>query len=657
MGLCYFGTGREAFYNSRLAIVFRQSFHLFARIDVFSMTTVSLEQIQSPADLRQLDQRDLPELARQLREFVLQSVSKTGGHLSSNLGTVELTTALHYVFETPHDRIVWDVGHQSYPHKILTGRRDQMGSLRQQDGISGFPKRSESEYDDFGTAHSSTSISAVLGMAVASRNAGIERQHIAVIGDGAMTAGMAFEALNNAGVTPDVNVLVVLNDNDMSISPPVGALNHYLARLMSGRFYAAAKNVGRTVLQHVPPVLELARKFEGHAKGILSPATLFEELGFNYVGPIDGHDLDALVSTLSNLRDLGGLQFLHVVTRKGQGYKLAEADPVLYHGPGKFDPSVGLVTPTTKPRPTFTQIFGQWLCDMARQDQRLYGITPAMREGSGMVEFEQQFPRRYFDVGIAEQHAVTFAGGLACEGQKPVVAIYSTFLQRGYDQLIHDVALQNLDVTFALDRAGIVGADGATHAGNYDIAFLRCIPNMVVATPSDENETRLLLTCCYQHPGPSSVRYPRGAGIGAEVDQELHTVPLGKANLRRQGKSLAILAFGPVLHEALKAAEVLDATVVDMRFVKPMDEALLQELAQSHQAFVTVEEGCLMGGAGSAVLEFVSREALVMPVLQLGYPDEFIDHGDQKKIAQDLGLDAAGIERSIRERFSSLLEA
>ena len=656
MGLCNFGTGREAFYNNRLAIVFGQSFHLFARIDVFSMTTVSLEQIQSPADLRQLDQRDLPELARQLREFVLQSVSKTGGHLSSNLGTVELTTALHYVFETPHDRIVWDVGHQSYPHKILTGRRDQMGSLRQQDGISGFPKRSESEYDDFGTAHSSTSISAVLGMAVASRNAGIERQHIAVIGDGAMTAGMAFEALNNAGVTPDVNVLVVLNDNDMSISPPVGALNHYLARLMSGRFYAAAKNVGRAVLQHVPPVLDLARKFEGHAKGMLSPATLFEELGFNYVGPIDGHDLDALVSTLSNLRDLGGLQFLHVVTRKGQGYKLAEADPVLYHGPGKFDPSVGLVTPTTKPRPTFTQIFGHWLCDMAKQDQRLYGITPAMREGSGMVEFEQQFPRRYFDVGIAEQHAVTFAGGLACEGQKPVVAIYSTFLQRGYDQLIHDVALQNLDVTFALDRAGIVGADGATHAGNYDIAFLRCIPNMVVATPSDENETRLLLTCCYQHPGPGSVRYPRGAGIGAQVEQALNTVPLGKANLRRQGKNLAILAFGPVLHEALKAAEVLDATVVDMRFVKPMDEVLLQELAQSHQAFVTVEEGCLMGGAGSAVLEFVSRDVLVMPVLQLGYPDEFIDHGDQKKIAQDLGLDAAGIERSIRERFSSLFE-
>ncbi|HRL20126.1 MAG TPA: 1-deoxy-D-xylulose-5-phosphate synthase [Alcaligenes sp.] len=621
------------------------------------MTTVSLEQIQSPADLRKLDQRDLPELARQLREFVLQSVSRTGGHLSSNLGTVELTTALHYVFDTPHDRIVWDVGHQSYPHKILTGRREQMGSLRQKGGISGFPKRSESRYDDFGTAHSSTSISAVLGMAVASRNAGIDRQHIAVIGDGAMTAGMAFEALNNAGVTPDVNVLVVLNDNDMSISPPVGALNHYLARLMSGRFYAAAKNVGRAVLQHVPPVLDLARRFEGHAKGMLTPATLFEELGFNYVGPIDGHDLDALVDTLSNLRELGGLQFLHVVTRKGQGYKLAEADPVLYHGPGKFDPSVGLVQPATPPRPTFTQVFGQWLCDMAAEDPRLYGITPAMREGSGMVEFEQKFARRYFDVGIAEQHAVTFAAGLACEGQKPVVAIYSTFLQRGYDQLIHDVALQNLDVTFALDRAGIVGADGATHAGNYDIAFLRCIPNMVVATPSDEREARLLLTCCYQHPGPSSVRYPRGAGAGVPAGDDLATVPLGKGVVRRQGKGLALLAFGPILYEALKAAESLDATVVDMRFVKPLDEALLQDLVQGHQAFVTLEEACIMGGAGSAVLEFFARAGIAAPVLQLGYPDEFIDHGDQKKIAAELGLDATGIEHAVREHFSCLLEA
>src|SRR5690606_2813842 len=459
-----------------------------------SMSNVSLEDIHSPADLRRLDRRQLKEVAHQLRQFVLQSVSRTGGHLSSNLGTVELTIALHKVFDTPDDRLVWDVGHQSYPHKILTGRRDDMARLRQQGGISGFPKRSESKYDVFGTAHSSTSISAVLGMAVASRNAGSNRQHIAVIGDGAMTAGMAFEALNNAGVTPDVNVLVVLNDNDMSISPPVGALNRYLARLLSGGFYAAAKSVGKAVLQHMPPMLELARRLEGHAKGMVSPATLFEELGFNYVGPIDGHDLDALMPTLENLKERGGLQFLHVVTRKGQGYKLAEADPVLYHGPGKFDPNVGIQAPKAPPRQTFTQVFGRWRCDMAESDTRLIGVTPAMREGSGLVQFEQRFPDRYFDVGIAEQHALTFAAGLACEGQKPVVAIYSTFLQRGYDQFIHDVALQNLDVTFALDRAGIVGADGATHAGNYDIAFLRCVPNMVVATPSDENEARLLLS-------------------------------------------------------------------------------------------------------------------------------------------------------------------
>ncbi|MFA7668946.1 MAG: 1-deoxy-D-xylulose-5-phosphate synthase, partial [Burkholderiaceae bacterium] len=540
------------------------------------MSKVSLEQIHSPADLRRLDRRELHELADQLRQFVLQSVSRTGGHLSSNLGTVELTIALHHVFNTPDDRLVWDVGHQSYPHKILTGRREAMASLRQAGGISGFPKRSESEYDAFGTAHSSTSISAVLGMAVASRNTGhAQRQHIAVIGDGAMTAGMAFEALNNAGVTPGVNMLVVLNDNDMSISPPVGALNHYLARLMSGGFYAAAKNVGKAVLQRVPPVLELARRVEGHAKGLVSPATLFEELGFNYVGPIDGHDLDVLVPTLENLRERGGLQFLHVVTRKGQGYKLAEADPVLYHGPGKFDPSVGIQKPATASRLTFTQVFGQWLCDMAQSDTRLFGVTPAMREGSGLVEFERRFPNRYFDVGIAEQHALTFAAGLACEGQKPVVAIYSTFLQRAYDQLIHDVALQNLDVTFALDRAGIVGADGATHAGNYDIAYLRCVPNMVVATPSDENEARLLLSTCFQHPGPASVRYPRGAGGGAVIQPGLDTVPIGKGVVRRRGQGIAILAFGTLLAPALQAAEQLDATVVDMRFVKPIDEALL----------------------------------------------------------------------------------
>lgn len=618
------------------------------------MTTVSLESINTPEDLRRLDRDALNDVAAQLREFILQSVSRTGGHLSSNLGTVELTVALHSVFNTPHDRIVWDVGHQSYPHKILTGRREAMAGLRQQGGISGFPKRSESEYDAFGTAHSSTSISAVLGMAVASRNAGIDRQHIAVIGDGAMTAGMAFEALNNAGVTPDVNVLVVLNDNDMSISPPVGALNRYLARLLSGGFYAAAKNVGRAVLQHMPPMLELARRFEGHAKGMVSPATLFEELGFNYVGPIDGHDLDALIPTLENLKALGGLQFLHVVTKKGQGYKLAEADPVLYHGPGKFDPEVGIQKSKAPSRQTFTQVFGTWLCDMAQADERLVGITPAMREGSGMVEFEKRFARRYFDVGIAEQHAVTFAGGIACEGLKPVVAIYSTFLQRGYDQLIHDVALQNLDVTFALDRAGIVGADGATHAGNYDIAYLRCIPNMVVATPSDENEARLLLSTCYHFAGPASVRYPRGAGCGAQVSSTLETVEIGKGIVRRQGKRVAILGFGTLLPAALKAADQLDATVADMRFVKPLDTALLDQLARSHDALVTVEEGCIMGGAGSAVLEALAQQGTVVPVLQLGLPDDFIDHGDQAAILRGLGLDADGMVASIRARFPAL---
>ncbi|CAM4062910.1 1-deoxy-D-xylulose-5-phosphate synthase [Bordetella tumulicola] len=615
------------------------------------MTTEILDRIQTPADLRQLDRRELKGLAQELRGFVLESVSKTGGHLSSNLGTIELTVALHHVYDTPHDRIVWDVGHQSYPHKILTGRRAGMAQLRQAGGISGFPKRSESEYDAFGTAHSSTSISAALGMAVASRNAGVHRQHIAVIGDGAMSAGMAFEAMNNAGVTPDINLLVVLNDNDMSISPPVGAMNRYLARLMSGQFYATAKNMGRAVLQHVPPVLEFARRIEGHAKGIVTPATLFEELGFNYVGPIDGHDLDALVPTLQNLKALPGLQFLHVVTRKGQGYKLAEADPVLYHGPGKFDPAVGIQQGKPSSRKTFTQIFGQWLCDTAAQDERLVGITPAMREGSGLVEFEQRFPSRYFDVGIAEQHAVTFAAGLACEGQKPVVAIYSTFLQRAYDQLIHDVALQNLDVTFALDRAGLVGADGATHAGNYDIAYLRCIPNMVVATPSDENEARLLLSTCYAHVGPASVRYPRGAGCGAEIASGLETVPVGKGIVRREGQGIAILAFGTLLQAALGAGEALGASIADMRFVKPIDRELILDLAARHDAIVTIEEASIMGGAGSAVTELLHQEGISVPVLQLGLPDQFIDHGDQATLLAGLGLDATGIERSIRARF------
>jgi 1-deoxy-D-xylulose-5-phosphate synthase len=619
------------------------------------MPTDLLDRIHSPADLKPLDKRELRKLADQLRAFVLDSVSRTGGHLSSNLGTVELTVALHYVYDTPHDRIIWDVGHQSYPHKILTGRKAGMSTLRQFGGMSGFPKRSESEYDAFGTAHSSTSISAALGMAVASRNAGVSRQHIAVIGDGSMSAGMAFEAMNNAGVTPDINLLVILNDNDMSISPPVGALNRYLARLMSGQFYAAAKNVGRSVLQHMPPVLELARRFEEHAKGMVTPATLFEEMGFNYVGPIDGHDLDSLIPTLQNMRALKGPQFLHVVTKKGQGYKLAEADPVLYHGPGKFDPSIGIQKPTAAPKTTFTQVFGTWLCDMGEYDQRLVGITPAMREGSGMVEFERRFPKRYFDVGIAEQHAVTFAAGLACEGKKPVVAIYSTFLQRGYDQLIHDVALQNLDVTFALDRAGLVGADGATHAGNYDIAFVRCIPNMVVATPSDENELRLLLSTCYQYPGPATVRYPRGAGVGAVPQTDLATVEVGRGMVRRHGKNIAMLVFGTLLPAALKAAEALNLTVADMRFVKPLDVALVLELAATHTGLVTLEEGAVMGGAGSAVAEALAAAGGVCPLLQLGLPDRFIDHGEQGALLASVGLDAVGIEHSVRARFAAEL--
>ncbi len=617
------------------------------------MSTELLNSIHSPADLKHLDRRTLMRLADELRSFLLQSVSRTGGHLSSNLGTVELTVALHYVYDTPHDRIIWDVGHQSYPHKILTGRKEGMAHLRQFGGMSGFPKRSESEYDSFGTAHSSTSISAALGMAVASRNAGVSRQHIAVIGDGALTAGMVFEAMNNAGVTPDINLLVILNDNDMSISPPVGAMNRYLARLMSGQFYAAAKNVGRAVLQHVPPVLELARRFEEHAKGMVTPATLFEEMGFNYVGPIDGHDLDALIPTLQNMRALKGPQFLHVVTKKGQGYKLAEADPVLYHGPGKFDPAIGIQKSNSAPKTTFTQVFGHWLCDMADHDPRLIGITPAMREGSGMVEFDRRFPTRYFDVGIAEQHAVTFAAGIACEGQKPVVAIYSTFLQRAYDQLIHDVALQNLDVTFALDRAGLVGADGATHAGNYDIAFLRCIPNMVVATPSDENESRLLLSTCYQYPGPASVRYPRGSGCGAVVQPGLDTVPVGRGIVRRRGSKIAILVFGTLLPAAMQVADALDLSVVDMRFVKPLDQDLVREMAAGHEALVTLEEGCVMGGAGSAVAETLNQSGLVCPLLQLGLPDLFIDHGEQAALLAGVGLDAAGIEHSIRKRFYS----
>ncbi len=619
-----------------------------------------LSLVNDPADLRRLSRPELKTLATELRAFLLDSVSKTGGHLSSNLGTVELTVALHHVFNTPCDRLVWDVGHQTYPHKILTGRRDRMSTLRQLGGLSGFPQRAESEYDTFGTAHSSTSISAALGMALAAQRKGEQRQVVAIIGDGAMTAGMAFEALNNAGVA-DCNLLVILNDNDMSISPPVGALNRYLAQLMSGQFYAAAKNVGKTVLKNAPPLFELAKRLEQQAKGMVVPATLFEKFGFNYIGPIDGHDLDSLIPTLENIKSLQGPQFLHVVTKKGQGYKLAEADPVAYHGPGKFDPRVGLTQPTTPPKQTFTQVFGQWLCDMAAHDSRLVGITPAMREGSGMVEFHQRFPERYYDVGIAEQHAVTFAAGMACEGAKPVVAIYSTFLQRGYDQMIHDVALQNLPVVFALDRAGLVGADGATHAGAYDIPFVRCIPNMALACPADERECRQLLSTAFAQNHPVAVRYPRGAGVGVAPLAGLDALPYGMGEIRRtrqaaaDGKTprIAILAFGTLLYPALEAAQALDATVVNMRWAKPLDEALLLEVAQNHDALVTVEEGALMGGAGSAVLEALHAHGVQRPVLCLGLPDVFIEHGDPTRLLALQGLDAAGIQRSIEARFLS----
>ena len=614
-----------------------------------------LQTINHPHELRRLPRSQLDSLAAELRAYLIDSVSKTGGHLSSNLGTVELTVALHYVFNTPHDRVVWDVGHQTYPHKILTGRRERMATLRQHGGLSGFPQRAESEYDDFGTAHSSTSISAALGMALAAKIKGEDRHAIAIIGDGALTAGMAFEALNNAGVA-DCNLLVILNDNDMSISPPVGALNRYLAKLMSGQFYAAAKHAGKTVLKGAPPLFELAKRLEETAKGMVLPATLFEKFGFNYIGPIDGHDLDSLIPTLENIKHLSGPQFLHVVTKKGQGYKLAETDPVAYHGPGIFDPAIGLQVPSTPSRQTFTQVFGQWLCDMAAHDSRLVGITPAMREGSGMVEFERRYPQRYFDVGIAEQHAVTFAAGLACEGLKPVVAIYSTFLQRAYDQLIHDVAIQNLPVVFALDRAGLVGADGATHAGAYDIPFLRCIPNMSVACPADENECRQLLSTAFAQDHPVAVRYPRGAGAGAAVQPGLQALPFGRGEVRRTGKGIAILAFGTLLYPALQAAEALNATVVNMRWAKPLDVALLLKVAAEHEALVSVEEGAIMGGAGSAVGEALHAAGVLKPLLQLGLRDEFIEHGDPVKLLALQGLDADGIDSSIRARFENLLQ-
>jgi 1-deoxy-D-xylulose-5-phosphate synthase len=619
------------------------------------MTHPLLQTVQSPADVRRLSRPQLKTLAHELRDFLLHTVSRTGGHLSSNLGTVELTIALHHVFNTPHDRLVWDVGHQSYPHKILTGRREAMAGLKSLGGISGFPRRVESEYDTFGTGHSSTSISAALGMAHAAKLKGENRKAVAIIGDGALTGGMAFEALNHGGYAggaglPDM--LVILNDNDMSISPPVGALNRYLARLMSGKFYAAARESAKSVLKNTP-LYEFAKRFEEHTKGMVVPGTIFEEFGFNYVGPIDGHDLDSLVPTLENLRDAKGPQFLHVVTRKGYGYQLAEADPINYHGPGKFDPAVGLQKAATPAKLTFTQVFGQWLCDQAAADERLVGITPAMREGSGMVEFERRFPKRYHDVGIAEQHAVTFAAGLACEGLKPVLAIYSTFLQRGYDQLIHDVAIQNLPVVFALDRAGIVGADGATHCGAFDIAYIRCVPNLSLLTPADENECRQALSTAFVQDHPVAVRYPRGSGAGVAVQPGLATWPWGKGEVRREGRRIAILAFGTLLYPALAAAEKLDATVANMRFAKPLDVELILDLARRHEGLVTLEEGVVAGGAGAAVMEVLAQAGVTRPVLNLGLPDEFVEHGDSAKLMALLGLDAAGIERAVSERFGA----
>jgi 1-deoxy-D-xylulose-5-phosphate synthase len=608
-----------------------------------------LDSVTDPSKLRLLERKLLPQLADELRQFLVESVAKTGGHLSSNLGTVELTIALHYVFNTPFDRLVWDVGHQTYAHKILTGRREGMSRLRMHGGIAGFPRRDESEYDAFGTAHSSTSISAALGMAVASQQEGKDRCVVAVIGDGAMSAGMAFEALNNAGAM-NTNLLVILNDNDMSISPPVGALNNYLAKLMSGQFYANARRAGEKMLGVVPPVLELAKRAEEHVKGMVTPSTLFEEFGFNYIGPIDGHDLDVLVSTLNNLKHLEGPQFLHIVTRKGAGYQAAEEDPILYHGVTKFNPEAGII-PKASTKPSYTQIFGDWLCDMAALDQRLVGITPAMREGSGLVRFSQEYPGRYFDVGIAEQHAVTFAAGLACDGMKPVVAIYSTFLQRAYDQLIHDVAIQNLPVVFAIDRAGLVGADGPTHAGSFDLTYLRCIPNMTVMAPADEDECRQMLYTAFHMDTPTAVRYPRGVGTGVTPEKQMRMLPIGRGEIRREGEKIALLAFGSMLKPCLEAADELNATVVNMRFVKPLDDDLIASLALRHEVLVTVEENTIMGGAGSAVMESLAGAGVQIPVLQLGLPDTFIDQGDPSQMLADCGLDKTSIARAVKARF------
>ena len=606
-----------------------------------------LGAINSPADLRALPERSLRDLAAELREFLIQTVSTRGGHFAAGLGTVELTIALHYVFDTPHDRLVWDVGHQAYPHKVLTGRRDALHTIKQEGGLAPFPNRDESDYDTFGVGHSSTSISAALGMALASAAQGIERRVVAIIGDGALSAGMAFEALNHAGSLP-ANLLVILNDNDMSISENVGAMSKYLARVLSGRFYAHLREGGKRVLRRMPHIREFARRSEEHVKGMWLPGTVFEEMGFNYIGPIDGHDLPGLVRTLRNLRDLRGPQFLHVVTQKGKGYAPAEADPITWHGPGPFDPLTGQMIKGKPTGPSYSQVFGDWLCDEAARDPKLVAITPAMREGSGLVEFSKRFPDRYFDVAIAEQHAVTFAAGLACEGMKPVVAIYSTFLQRGYDQLIHDVALQNLPVVFALDRAGVVGGDGATHNGSFDYSFVRCIPNMIVMAPADENECRQMLHTAYTVDSPSVVRYPRGQGPGVAIERALTPLPLGRAQVRRRGSSgLLLLSFGTMLESALAAGERLDATVVNMRFVKPLDEALLRELVPQHVAWITLEENTVAGGAGSAVAELVDTLGPAHPRLYIGLPDRFIEHGSREQCLGDAGLDTATVVGTI----------
>ena len=612
-----------------------------------------LDKIHETSDLRKLSEKELPQVALELRNFLLETVSKTGGHLSSGLGTVELTIALHFIYNTPHDRIIWDVGHQSYPHKIITRRKDAMSGLRQKGGISGFPKRCESEYDAFGTGHSSTSISAALGMAISAQLQNTKRRIIGVIGDGALTGGMAFEALSHAG-SLDTNMLVILNDNEMSISPNVGGMSNYLAKILSGKLYHQVREGGKKVLSVTPTLSEIAKRAEEHVKGMVVPGTLFEELGFNYIGPIDGHDLPTLVETLRNLRELEGPQFLHIITKKGKGYKPAEENPTKFHGVSPFDVATGVILQSsTNTSPTYTQVFGRWLCDMAELDDRMVAITPAMREGSGMVEYSERFPKRYFDVGIAEQHAVTLAAGLACEDIKPVVAIYSTFLQRGYDQLIHDVAIQNLPVMFAIDRAGLVGADGATHAGCFDISFLRCIPNMLIMAPGDENECRQMLYTGYKHEGPSAIRYPRGTGPGVSIQKDMKEIPIGQAELALEGKHIAILAFGSMVTPAIAAGKTLGASVINMRFIKPLDEAMVFKMVEQHDLIVTIEENVISGGVGSAINELLAPLDNPPTILNLGLPDKFVEHGNHGVLLSDCGLDEAGIIASIEEITST----